>query len=323
MIKTIYSTILSLLFLLLATVTVSAQQDDIPFDDLPPAGEYGKCYAKCRQPDVYETVTKSVLVKEASTKLIKVPAVYETRYEKVLVKEGSKSFKVIPAKFKTATEKVLVTPERTVIKTIPAQYRTDTRKILVSEARGEWVKKKKAPNCFSENPDDCFIVCWEEVPAVYRTETYQVLVEPARTVEEVIPAVYKTVTSQVVAEEARTMEVPIEPVYKTIETKVLVTPESTREETIPAVYRDVKEKKLVRQGGYTVWTEILCASKTTSSRVQDVQRALKSRGYDPGPIDGVMGLKTQTALKQFQNDNNLPVGNLNIKTLEALGVKNI
>ena len=27
--------------------------------------------------------------------------------------------------------------------------------------KGQWVKKKKTPNCFSANPDDCYIACYE------------------------------------------------------------------------------------------------------------------------------------------------------------------
>ena len=314
---------LFLFSLFLTNISFSQDGTTIPFDDLPPTNEYGKCYAKCRQPDVYETVTKSVLVREASSKLVKVPAVYETKYEKVMIKEGSKTFKVIPASYKTITEKILITPEKKILRAIPATFKTETRKVLVSEARGEWIKKKKEPNCFSENPEDCFIVCYEEIPAVYRNETYQVMTEPSRTVEEVIPAVYKTVTRRVIDREADVQEVPVDPVYKNIETKVMVSPETTREETIPAVYMDVKERRLVSKGNFTVWTEILCASKTTNSKIRDVQRALDARGYDPGPIDGVLGIKTQTALKQYQKDNNLPLGNLNLETLKALGIKEI
>src|SRR5215475_14495940 len=36
-----------------------------------------------------------------------------------------------------------------------------------------------------------------------------------------------------------------------------------------------------------------------------LQKALKKVGYDPGPIDGIMGKKTSEALKQFQRDNGL------------------
>ena len=297
-------------------------QGDAPFSDLPPTSEYGKCYAKCKIPDVYETVTSQVVKKEASTKLIKVPAQYENATEQVLVKEGSIKYKTIPATFKTITETIIVQPESTRIKTIPAKYRTETRQILVSPASGKWVKKKKYPNCFSQNPDDCYVACYEEVPAKYRTERYQVIAEPARKVEEVVPAKTRTISKRVVDQPARVEEVVIEPKYKTVSKKVLVAPATTREEVIPAVYTTVSEKKLVKAGGFTVWTEILCAEKTTSAKVRRLQQALKDAGYNPGPIDGVLGIKTQAAMTQYQTDKALPVGNMNMETLKALGVEN-
>lgn len=38
-----------------------------------------------------------------------------------------------------------------------------------------------------------------------------------------------------------------------------------------------------------------------------LQAALLIKGYNPGPIDGINGTKTQAALKQFQKDNKLAV----------------
>ena len=309
-----------LLLIFNTSIFVNAQTEDLPFEDLPPTDEFGKCYAKCKTPDVYETVTKEVLAREASTKLSVIPAKYATKKEKVLVKEGGVTYKVVPATYKTISEKVLVTPEKVIKKTIPAKYKTEQRQVLVSEARGEWVRKKKDPNCFSENPDDCFILCYEEVPAVYRTESYQVLVEESKTVEEVIPAKYKTVQKRVIDQPSKTIEVPVEPVYEYVTTTVIESEEKINEETIPATYKTVTERKLVKKGGYTVWTEILCADDTSTDMVRNIQRSLKDKGYNPGPIDGVLGVQTQTALKQYQTDNTLPIGNLNIKTLEHLGV---
>jgi len=305
---------------LFISVNIFAQGDDIPFGDLPPTNEYGKCYAKCKIPDVYETVTKQVLVKEASTRLKKVPAQYETQTETIMVKEGRTDYKVIPATYKTVTEQVMTESEKTRVKTIPAKYRTESRQVLVSEARGQWVKKKKDPNCFSDNPEDCYIACYEEIPAKYRTETYQVLDTPAQQMEDVIPAKYTTVTKKVIDQPARTVEIPIEPQYKTVTKKVLVSPETTMEDIIPAEYKTATEKNLVSKGGYTVWTEILCASKTSTSTVRAIQKALNSMGYNAGSVDGVLGLRTQTALQQFQTDKGLPLGNLNIETLQALGI---
>lgn len=316
----LFSTFGGLLVALFFSSTLMAQTQDIPFEDLPPTNEFGKCYAKCKTADVYETITQSVLVKEERTVLSKVPAVYESGSERIMVKEGTTNYKVIPAKYRTETEKVMIQPEGKRIKTIPAKYRTETRSVLVSEARGAWVKKKKDPNCFSQNPEDCYIACYEEIPAKYRNEKYQVLDQPATSREEIIPAKYQTVTRRVIDQPARVTEVPVDAQYKTIKTKVMVSPESVTSKTIPAVYKDVKERRLVSKGGFTVWTEILCAAKTSSSTVRSVQKALVAKGYTVGPVDGVMGLQTQTALKQFQTDNGLPIGNLNIETLKALGV---
>jgi len=300
--------------------TATAQEQDIPFTDLPPTNEYGKCYAKCKIPDAFETVTVNKLVKDASTKLTKVPAVYETVTERVLVKEGSTKYKTIPATFKTVTEQVMVEPAKTKVRTIPAKYKTESRQVLVTPARGQWVRKKKSASCFSQDPDDCYVACWEEVPAQYRTERVQLLVSAASTTEDVTPAKYKTITKKVIDQPARVEEIPVEPQYRNVTKRVLVSPETTQSVTIPAVYKDVREKRLVKEGGYTIWTEILCADRTTSSRIRNVQRALRTAGYDPGPIDGVLGIKTQAAMKQYQTDKGLPLGNLNIETLNSLGV---
>lgn len=58
----------------------------------------------------------------------------------------------------------------------------------------------------------------------------------------------------------------------------------------------------------------------TSGKISQIQEALRAKGYDPGPTDNVLGAKTREALMQFQKDNNLPVGNLNVETMRALGV---
>jgi hypothetical protein len=295
-------------------------QNDIPFSDLPPNNEYGKCYAKCKVPDQYETVQVQVLAKPATKRSIKTPARYETVTEKVMVREGSTSYRTIPATYKTVTEQVMIEGEKKSYRTVPAKYRMESRQILVSEAKGEWVKKKKAPNCFSQNPDDCYIVCYEEIPAKYRTETSQVEAEASHTEESVVPARYTTVSKSVVDRPASTVEVPVEPQYRTVSRRVLAEPESVREEETPAVYKTVSERHLVKQGGFTVWTEILCESRTTNDKITSVQKALNAAGYDAGSVDGRMGVKTQTALKQFQADKGLPTGNLNIETLKALGV---
>jgi len=56
--------------------------------------------------------------------------------------------------------------------------------------------------------------------------------------------------------------------------------------------------------------------------IRGVQQALKDKGHDPGPVDGVMGTRTKDAIKSFQTASNLqPTGNLNAETSEKLGVQ--
>ena len=55
--------------------------------------------------------------------------------------------------------------------------------------------------------------------------------------------------------------------------------------------------------------------------VLEAQRALRDLGYDPGPIDGIFGARTRTALEKCQMTERLPVtGELDAPTLERLDV---
>src|SRR5216684_7182626 len=40
--------------------------------------------------------------------------------------------------------------------------------------------------------------------------------------------------------------------------------------------------------------------------VRDLQQALKTLGHDPGPIDGVFGASTESAVKAFQQAREIP-----------------
>ena len=39
---------------------------------------------------------------------------------------------------------------------------------------------------------------------------------------------------------------------------------------------------------------------STDPAVRDLQEALKTLGHDPGPVDGIFGAKTESAVKKFQ-----------------------
>jgi peptidoglycan hydrolase-like protein with peptidoglycan-binding domain len=60
----------------------------------------------------------------------------------------------------------------------------------------------------------------------------------------------------------------------------------------------------------------------SNEQAKKVQEALKSKGFDPGTADGVIGPKTNQAIRDFQKSNNLQVtGRIDDKTASALGVE--
>ncbi len=57
------------------------------------------------------------------------------------------------------------------------------------------------------------------------------------------------------------------------------------------------------------------------SEVYQVQKALKSLGYNPGPLDGLWGESTRNAIEQYQRDSGLPItGILDHQTKSKLGI---
>jgi hypothetical protein len=64
------------------------------------------------------------------------------------------------------------------------------------------------------------------------------------------------------------------------------------------------------------------AAATSEPRfVREAQRTLGELGYRPGPIDGVVGRRTQGALARYQRSEGIPVtGHLDTETLVRLDI---
>ena len=63
------------------------------------------------------------------------------------------------------------------------------------------------------------------------------------------------------------------------------------------------------------------ASADDRDNNKKLQETLRDKGYDPGPIDGVMGSQTRKAISQYQKSENLTVtGHLDADTAGKLGV---
>ena len=62
------------------------------------------------------------------------------------------------------------------------------------------------------------------------------------------------------------------------------------------------------------------AAESEPAHVERVQKALKTIGHDPGPIDGIIGTRTVAALKAYQKEHGLSeTGRLDDATLAKLG----
>jgi peptidoglycan hydrolase-like protein with peptidoglycan-binding domain len=49
-----------------------------------------------------------------------------------------------------------------------------------------------------------------------------------------------------------------------------------------------------------IMAEPVLKNGSSGPAVRDLQEALKALGYDPGPVDGAFGAKTESAVKKFQ-----------------------
>lgn len=88
-------------------------------------------------------------------------------------------------------------------------------------------------------------------------------------------------------------------------------------------WTEVEGKIWIDEGGTTEWREVVCDSDITPRLYKRVQSALIDKGYVLGSsgADGNAGPATKAALVKFQRDHDLPIGQLDFQTLDALNIK--
>ncbi|MEN6536240.1 MAG: peptidoglycan-binding domain-containing protein [Bryobacteraceae bacterium] len=63
------------------------------------------------------------------------------------------------------------------------------------------------------------------------------------------------------------------------------------------------------------------ALAASSDDIKTVQKSLNDKGYDAGPVDGVLGSRTREAIRQYQASEKLTInGRLDAETAGKLGV---
>lgn len=98
--------------------------------------------------------------------------------------------------------------------------------------------------------------------------------------------------------------------------------ESTLKETLnnqQAWLQEIQQLPINNHASIEALTDLLTTQ--INMTFKEVQQHLLNRGFDPGPLDGVIGSRTQAALKRFQTTHRLhPSGQLDVETRHALGL---
>ncbi len=295
-----------------------AEKGDMNYELFPPKARAGECYARVFVPSTYKTITETKLKKAGGNRIKIVPARYETVTEKVLKKAASERMEVVPAQYEWVNEQILVKPEHKNLIKVPAVYETATERVLVREAHKVWKKGTGPIQKIDEATGE--IMCLVEEPALYKTISKKVLKTPATTREVITPAVFRTVKKKVMTKPPTTNVIPIPAEYRYVNVTKLVEPEREVSIAIPPVHQTVTKKVKVSDEKMQ-WKEVLCDTNMTRNRIVNIQQELKSQGYDPGPIDGVIGMETMGAVNKFQRNKGLLVSKyMTIETVKALGI---
>ena len=114
------------------------------------------------------------------------------------------------------------------------------------------------------------------------------------------------------------MHVPAE--VRNVPVQRVVQPSQTQRVSVPPQYGTVETEELV-QAARLEWRPVLCETNMNRETIRRLQQALKARGFEPGPVDGVIGRRTMEAVNAYQRANGLPVDRyLNLETVRSLGV---
>ena len=226
--------------------------------DLPDNPEPGKCYVRCTTPEVWKNEDVTIEVAPAYNRIVTYPAQYKTVTERVLVKEAGQSLVIVPAVWETETVTYTAKEDANKLSVIKATFSNDSETIETKAASANWQMSEKAPDCESNDPDDCRYWCYTPVPAEFVTVPLTKLVADANTTSSPVPGFEKTYTKRVVATPATTRTVEIPAVYGSIEKTVLVKDAWKEEVTVAAKYKTITKETLVNKGGLTTWKEVEC-----------------------------------------------------------------
>jgi predicted small secreted protein len=106
--------------------------------EVKPADAAGEVLCLVEVPAVYNTVTKQVVKKPASTREVEIPAEFSTVKKQVLKRPATTREIDIPAEYQTVTVNKVVEPAKEVRTPMPAEYDTVNETVKVADSKLEW-----------------------------------------------------------------------------------------------------------------------------------------------------------------------------------------
>lgn len=265
----------------------------------------GQIMCRVTVPAVYKNVTRRVLVRKAQTVRKFIPAVYKTVKQKKRVSGALYKTVHRPARYKTQNYRVKVAAARYVWRPIKCasnstkkyKHKTSYRKPAVMHKPVKRVKKQhyKRPSAGNSG--------------ITHAQYMAVMNAPLKSKAKYKKATNKRIVKKVVMPKKAMKVEPKQEKKTTPVPKV----EASKVEA-PKVESKVEAPKVIAPAKADKKAEI------QQNIVYGIQAALKSKGYNPGKLDGKMGANTAAALKAFQSSRGLPVGVLSKDTFRALGL---
>ena len=226
--------------------------------DLPDNPEPGKCYVRCKTPEVWKNEDVTIEIAPAYKRIVTHPAEYKTVTESVLTKEAGQRLVVVPAVWENKVVSYTAKEDANKLSVVRATFGKDSETIETKAASANWEMSEKAPDCESSDPNDCRYWCYKPVPAKFVTVPLTKLDKDAYTVSNQVAGYDKTYLKRVMVTPPTTKTVDIPAVYGTIKKTVLVKDAWKEEITVAAKYKTVTKEILINKGGLTTWKEVEC-----------------------------------------------------------------
>ncbi len=302
-----------------ALTTSVATAQSTATGDLPPNFNPNSCYARVFIPPRTEKRPQEVVIVEGYDELRVEQPTFRREERTIVLRPAYERVEYDPPVFETRVQEVVIEPERVVYSVEPAKLVKEDQAVKIRERFETWDascvdRRVNIPGATGE------VLCRRTVPPLFKRIDKTVVARPAEVVRKVIPAKIKTIKVEVVVREAEIRRVQVPAKTTIVEVLVEATPFRELRNRVEPVTTTVPIEVPVAEGRIE-WREILCRKDLGDRElVQRVQRALRERGYNAGPIDGVVGPKTRGALAAFQRDEGLPESGFTVETLRALGV---